>query len=328
MSRATVYSRSAGKSFLGLLHQLPDALDGGKGIRTRQLVDGHDPGRLAVDAAFDVVSLRPQLDPGHVLQPDDRSVRVGPDNDLAELFLRQQAALGADGIGEFLSRRHGFAADLSGRIDRVLLLNGADDFGNSDAELCQRVGLDPDADRILSRAEDRDHGDAGHAQELVVKVDVGIVRHERSIVGPLRGVQGKDHQRGSPGFLDRHAIIAHVKGKLGLGLVLPHLGEDQVRVRVGLDIEVDEDPHRAVTGVDGIHVVHVVHAADLLLDGGGDGLLDRFCIGAGIGGGELNLRGNDIRELGNGQSRHRDEAQDDKDDGDDHRHDGSVDEEL
>ena len=152
--------------FLGLLHHLPDALDRGKGIRARQLVDGHDAGGLAVDPAPDVVSLRPQFDPGHVLQPDDRSVRVGADNDGAEFLRRDEAALGADRIGEFLPRGDRLAADLSGRVDRVLLLDGIDDIGDGDAELAQGVGLDPDADRILACAEDVDHGDAGHADEL------------------------------------------------------------------------------------------------------------------------------------------------------------------
>ncbi len=62
---------------------------------------------------------------------------------------------------------------------------------DGDAELGQGVGLHPDADRILARAEDRDPGDAGHAQELVVQIDVGIIGEESCVVGALRGVEGE-----------------------------------------------------------------------------------------------------------------------------------------
>ena len=63
------------------------------------LEHGDDRGRLAVVAADGVVEHRAQLEPGDVLQPDLRAVRVGPDDDVAELLLVQQAALRADGVG-------------------------------------------------------------------------------------------------------------------------------------------------------------------------------------------------------------------------------------
>ena len=86
-------------------------------------------------------------------------------------------------------------------------------------------------------------------------------------------------------------------GSWACDLVLSHLGKDQVCVRVGLDVEVDEYPREAVTGIHRIHIVHVVHAADLLLDRRGHGLFKSFCVGTLVARSNLNLRGNDFGEL-------------------------------
>ena len=77
--------------------------------------------------------------------------------------------------------------------------------------------------------------------------------------------------------------------------------ENQIGVGIGLDVEVDGEFGLPVIGVQRIHVFHVVHAAHHLLDGSGDGLVQRHGIGTGVGGGDLNLRIGDIRELRGGQ---------------------------
>ncbi len=134
-----------GKALLGLFHYLSGALGSRYRIRPGQLVDGDIGGRFAVQPAPDVINLRPQINAGHVFQADNRSVRVGPDNDLAEFLLGDEAALGANRISKFLPRRDRLSADLPGRIDRILLLDGIDDLRDGDAEFCQGIGLDPDA---------------------------------------------------------------------------------------------------------------------------------------------------------------------------------------
>ena len=50
-------------------------------------------------AADGVVEHRAELEPRDVLQRTSRAVGVRPDDDVAELLLVEQAALGADGVG-------------------------------------------------------------------------------------------------------------------------------------------------------------------------------------------------------------------------------------
>ena len=85
-----------------------------------------------------------------------------------------------------------------------------------------------------------------------------------------------------------------------MGLILSDLGKYLIRVRVGGDVEVDDQPHGAAVGVQRIHVVHVVNTAHLHLDGSGYRLFDGFGIGTDVRGVNLNLRGYNFRELRNG----------------------------
>ena len=52
-----------------------------------------------------------------------------------------QASGSAHRVGELLSRWNGFAANLAGGVDRVLRLDGADDFGNRDVRFASLSGL-------------------------------------------------------------------------------------------------------------------------------------------------------------------------------------------
>ena len=83
------------------------------------------------------------------------------------------------------------------------------------------------------------------------------------------------------------------------------LREDLIGVRVGLNVEVDVEGGLAVVGVDRLHVEHVVDAVHLLFERRGDGLLQCFCVGAGIGGLNLDLGWNDVGVLRDGQAQHR-----------------------
>src|SRR5262249_11566029 len=106
-------------------------------------------------------------------------------------------------------------------------------------------------------------------------------------------------------------------------------GENEIGVGIGLDVVVDDEAHAAIgCGVERIHIVHVVDAAHLLLDGRGNSLFDGARVGPDIGGDDLNFRRNDV-----GKERYRKGndghgPDDDHNDGDDHRHDRPVDEEL
>ena len=67
------------------------------------MVNGHDGGGFAVEAAGNAVKLGAQLDARHILEPHDRAVRIFAHDDFPKLLLRDQPALGDGGIGVFLA---------------------------------------------------------------------------------------------------------------------------------------------------------------------------------------------------------------------------------
>ena len=123
-------------------------------------------------------------------------------------------------------------------------------------------------------------------------------------------------------------MIHNLLRKLGLRLRLPDLGQHLIRGRVGTDIKDNVELALSRTGVQGIHVLHVVDAVNLLFDRRGDCLLHGHRISPRVGCGDLNLRGDDIRELRYGEREQRDNTDDHRENRDDHGHDRPVDEEL
>ena len=191
------------------------------------------------------------------------------------------------------------------------------------------VGLDPETHGVLASAENLHAADAVETGDLVAEVDVGEVREKLGIVSTVRGIESDEHERSSDGFLDRYAVIGDVAGQLRCGLRGTHLGENQIGIRLGLHVVIDDQTHPAIGGgIQRIHVIHVVHAAHLLFDGRGYGLLDGACVCPDVGGKHLNFRWNDVREEGDRQSEDGDGADNDHDDGDDHGDDRAIDEKL
>src|SRR5882757_2900662 len=90
----------------------------GYSVRSGQLIDGHARRDLIL-AAWDavtcgeVIGLCSQLDARDVLQAQHRAVRVGANDDLAELLWGNEASLRAHRVGELLTAWNRFAADLS-----------------------------------------------------------------------------------------------------------------------------------------------------------------------------------------------------------------------
>ena len=317
-----------GEALLGFLHQRQRLVHGVDRVRVGQLVDGDDCCGRAVQAADLAVALRAELDARHVAHPYDRSVDVGAHDDVAEFLLGGEASLRAHRVGELLPRGHRLAADLAGRVHRVLLLQRVEDLAHRDAELGERVGVDPEAHGVVSGAEDTDLTDAGHARHRVVDVDVRVVGEEERVVRTLRRVEREQRQRTGGRLLDGDAVLLNVERQLRLGLHVAHLHQDLIGVGHRGDVEVDLQRHRAVAGVVGVHVDHVVHALHLLLDRRGNRVCHRDRIGADVGRLQLDLRRGDVGEQGDGELHHGDDPHDHHDDRDDHRHDGPVDEEL
>src|SRR5262249_9881961 len=159
------------------------------GVRSRQLVDRDDRARLSVQMPGDGVVLRPELHPRDVADAYDPAVLRLAHDDLAELLRGRQAALGPDGVREFLALRDGLAADQTGGVNRVLGLDRGDDLGNGDRKLRELVGPDPQSHGIAAGAEDLNAADPRYARELIVEVDVGVVRQELRVVDAGRRIQ-------------------------------------------------------------------------------------------------------------------------------------------
>ncbi len=120
----------------------------------------------------------------------------------------------------------------------------------------------------------------------------------------MRRVQGNQHERSGGRLLQSDSVIVHLGRQLTVGQLLARLREQQIRVGIRLEIEIDEQRCLLVRGgVQRVHVTHVVHAADLLLDGCGDSLLKSLRIGTGIVGLQPDLRRSDLRELRDRQGR-------------------------
>ena len=315
------------KALLQLGHELLGAVGRQQGIGARHLVEGDGRARLAVQARVEVVGLGPQLNPGHIPDPDDGSVLVGAQHDGAELLLCLETSLGAHRIGELLAPGRRFRAHLSGRIHRILGIDCIQDLGNGDVQLGKLVRFYPDAHGVLSSAEDGDTGDTGDTRHLIIDVDIGVIGQEDVIVCAFGGVEGDEEQRGGSGLLHRDPVVAHVRRQLRLRLSRAHLGQQLVGVTARLQAEVDRQPHPVVTGVCGVHAVHVLHDRYLLLYGGGDGLFQGQGVSAGIGGVHLDLRRDDIRKLRDRQTGKGHKADDHHEYGDDDGHDGSIDKE-
>jgi hypothetical protein len=148
------------------------------------------------------------------------------------------------------------------------------------------------------------------------------------VIWSLRRIERHQQHRRRRGFQDGDAVILHRRGQLRRGLLFAQLRQHLINVRVGFDIEIDHHSHHAVVGVDRPHVVHVIHPAHLFLDGRGDGLLHGFGVRADEGGLDADFRRDDFGKLGDGQGRHRNKADQNHENGDDHGNDGAVDEEA
>src|SRR6266849_9179331 len=167
------------------------------------------------------------------------------------------------------------------------------------------------------------------ARDGVVEIDIGVVAEESRVECALRGKYADQHEGSGHGLSNGHPVGVNVRRELAGSQLLARLREDEIEVRVRLQVEVHHHGGLRVTrGVQRVHVVHVVHAVDLLFDGRGDGLLQGLRVRADIGGLQLNFRWNDVRKLRHGQACDGDRAHNHHKDGDHHRDDRTVDEEL
>ena len=87
--------------------------------------------------------------------------------------------------------------------------------------------------------------DTWHARELIVEIDVRVVRQELPVVGAGGRKEADQHQRCGQRLLHRDAEVRDLDRQLRRRLTLTQLREDQVGIGLGLHIEVDNQPHFA-----------------------------------------------------------------------------------
>ena len=230
------------------------------------MVESDDRARLTVQSSFGRVNLGAELDPCHITDPNGAAILLLAEHDVAKLCRRDQLSFCDRHITEFLARRNGLAAGLPDRIDRVLLLNRADDVRDGYVKSRKLIGFNPDTNRVLARAKDLHIGNAGNPCELIIQVDHRVVCQKRRIVTSVCRTEGEKHQGSGKGFLNTDPLRRHFGRQLGRCLRLAHLRKDLVGLRVCRFVKVHPQLHLPAVRVEGVHVVHVVNTADLLFD--------------------------------------------------------------
>ena len=137
------------------------------------------------------------------------------------------------------------------RLD-VLALHRRDHVVRRETELGQPVGVEPDAQRIVERAEQRDLSDAFDPRHRVDDVDGRIVAEINRVVGVLRRVDGDDLEEGGGFLADGEAGARYLLRKqrhCEAGAVL-HV--DGVDVRIGAERESHVEGVAAVGAAGGL----------------------------------------------------------------------------
>ena len=102
---------------------------GRNGIGAGGQINADRDGRLAVEAGLDVLVLRAEFDPRHILDPQQRAVGIGAQHDVAELLGRREPPLRLDVELELLIVRDWPRADAPDRRNQVLCLDRGDHIG-------------------------------------------------------------------------------------------------------------------------------------------------------------------------------------------------------
>ncbi len=286
-----------GKAAHGVFH----FLGRGQGVGPGGEEDAEGHGLNPVLLAPEVVALGAEFHPRHVLQAEDGAVRLRAEDDLPELFGRDEPAGRDDVPGDGHVRRHGFVADAPGRELGVLAGDGVRHVIGRDLELLHFLRVKPEADGVILRGEVLHVPHAGQALQFIHHIEQGVVAQIGGVVAAV-GRGEKDDLKHGRGFLEHgNAHALHFLRKLGRGELHPVVHVDGGLIRIGADVKGHGERHAPVAGADRIHVDHVVHAVDLAFQQGGDSR--RHHVGARpvVGGGDGDLGRGHVRELLNGQ---------------------------
>ena len=297
-------------------------------VRAGLQEDAHQRGRLAVDAADEVVVLGTELDARHVLQAQRAAVGLGAQQDVFELPHFAQAALRGDGVDHLLRATRGRLPHFAGGELRVLLVDGARDVARGELELRQPIGPQPDAHGPVLGTEDLHIGRAGHALQAVEHVQRDVVADRQVVAAAIGREEGLHLQKRRRALLHRHALAAHFLRQLGLGLLDAVVDGLRGRVDIGADVEGHLNRYHAVGRGGGAHVEHVLDAVDGVFQRRSNRLLDDLGAGTGVDRRDADNGRRDLGVLRDGQGARRSQARDDDEQREHSREDRSVDEEA
>ena len=142
-----------GEVLLELGHLGPHFVGNLDGIGARTLEDRDRHRRLVVQQRAQGVLARPQLDPGDVFQAGDLAVFAGANDDVLELFLGDQAALGVDRQLETGGVGRRWRAQGTGSHLAVLFTDCGDHVGGGQVARSGLVRVQPHAQRVVAHAE-------------------------------------------------------------------------------------------------------------------------------------------------------------------------------
>ena len=195
-------------------------------------------------------------------------------------------------------------------------------------QLRQPVGAQPDAHRVVARAEHADVGDARHALELIDQIDRCVVRQEQSIAAVVRRNECYQNENIVRPFLHGHAVTPHLVGQPRQCELHTVVDVEHRRVDVRADVERRSNRQVAGGGGAGVEVQKMLDAGESLLDRRSHCLGDRLGTRARIARIYDDCRRRDVGILRDRQGRARDQTGDHDDDRDDSREHRTVDEEL
>ncbi|MCY1223649.1 hypothetical protein D9M72_357850 [compost metagenome] len=182
------------------------------GVGAGALEDRNRDRRLVVQQRTQGVLVGPQFDAGDVLQTRDFSVVAGPDDDVLELFLSNEAALGVDGELEAVATVHRRSAERTGGHLAVLFADGVDHVGGGEVARGHLVRVEPDAQGVVAHAEQLHVAHALQACQLVLDVERRVVRQIEHVVAVIRRGQVDHHGQVRGGLVDGHAQALHLGG--------------------------------------------------------------------------------------------------------------------
>ena len=153
--------------------------------------DGH--GRLVVQQRTQGILAGAEFDPGDVLQAGDFAIGTGTDDDVFELFLVDQSALGVDRQLEAGGAGGGRCAQLACCHLAVLLADCSDHITGGEVARSGLVRVQPHAQRVVAHAEQLHVAYAAQARQFVLDVEDGVVGQVEHVVAVVRRGQVHDH---------------------------------------------------------------------------------------------------------------------------------------